>query len=272
MSIDQLTQKQARFVELYESPGTPTFGNATESYRQSYNVANMTERTIGRKAQEVATNGRVSALIKGNKERVLQAVSFDKMDVMRQLVAIATADPTRVVEQRRICCRYCHGVGHAYQWRSEDEWVEVMAQVMDRNAREEKAAAKADRPPEFQDVPSNSGGYGWRRPARPHPDCPRCDGEGEPDVFVRDVNDLTPAERRLVASVKQTKDGIEIKMRDQDGALNTIARIFKMISDKMELTGADGGPVQVAAITAVLPVDQQQAAQMYQQLMEGKTK
>lgn len=271
MANDLLTPKQLKFLELYQMQGSPAFGNATEAYRRSYDVANMKETTIGQQAHKLINNPKIASRIKIATDAAVQAVEFDRKDVMRHLVDLATADPTKVMQHRRVCCRHCHGVDHAYQWRDPEEYWDVVAKVMDRNARDERSPK---RDPEWQPqpIPSNTGGYGWRRPNKPHPDCPRCFGEGEPDVWIADTSTLTGPERRLIAGIKQTRDGLEVKLRDQDGALNTIAQILKMLVNKSELSGPDGGPIPVAAITAILPMDEQQAAQMYQQLIEGKTK
>lgn len=63
----------------------------------------------------------------------------------------------------------------------------------------------------------------------PNPECKKCHGAGERmEVCVTDTRKLTGAAKLLYAGAKQTKDGIEIKMRDQDGALAKIANYFGM--------------------------------------------
>lgn len=80
--------------------------------------------------------------------------------------------------------------------------------------------------------------------ADPNPDCPRCGGEGWGRVHVADTRKLAPRGRVLYAGVKVGKEGIEVKMRDQDGALVNVARHLGMFKDKVELTGKDGGPIR----------------------------
>lgn len=262
---DNLTVKQAKFAEVWVKTG-----NATEAYRQAYNVANMSDETIGRTAHALTKHRKIDAIYKKATEGSVQAAVMDRMEVMRHLVQIAEADPSRVVTHRRICCRHCYGIGHAYQWRDPEEYYETLAKAMDDHARATQRAAKAGDPAPAVELPTDAGGYGWRKPNKPHPDCPRCYGEGFGDVFIRDMDDLTGPERRLIAGIKQTKEGIEIKMRDQDGALNTIAQVLKMLVQRSEVSGPDGGPVPMAVLNAVMPLDPTQASQLYQKIMEGK--
>lgn len=273
MANDQLTPKQARFVGLLTTKGTDAYGNATEAYRQSYDVANLTDATVYQQAHALTKNRKIAAILNQAVEQARQAVVFDRVDVMRHLVELAEADPSKVAHIRRICCRHCHGIGFAYQWRDEGEYWARVAEVMDGNARgEQEANRKGITDWQPQPMPTNEGGYGFWRPTKPNPECPRCYGEGKEDMYVADMSTLTGPERRLIASVKKTREGVEVKMRDQDGALTTIAQILKMLVQRSELSGPDGAPIPLAAVTAVLPIDQQQAAQMYQQLIEGRTK
>lgn len=260
-----------RFYELWQTPGSPAFSNATEAYRRSYDVSRMKETSIARQAHTLTLHPKIAARLKSTQAATAQSVTMDRIGVMRHLVDLAEADPTKVVILRRLCCRHCHGITHAFQWRDEAEYYEAVAATMDRNARRHaKAAARKQAVEDEEPIPTNEGGYGWRRPNKPAPGCPKCFGEGTEDVFIPDFETLAPRERRLIAAVKQTKDGVEVKMRDQDGALTTIAQILKMLVNKTELTGENGGPLQMAVLAAVLPVDDVQASQAYQRMMDGK--
>ena len=48
---------------------------------------------------------------------------------------------------------------------------------------------------------------------------------------------LSPQARVLYAGVKQTKDGLEIKMHDQQKALENVARHLGMFQDKLAVEG-----------------------------------
>lgn len=60
----------------------------------------------------------------------------------------------------------------------------------------------------------------------PNPECLHCQGDGIPRPWFADTRKLSPAARRLFSGVKTTKDGIQVLMRDQDGALDKLAKVF----------------------------------------------
>lgn len=64
-------------------------------------------------------------------------------------------------------------------------------------------------------------------------------------VQIFDTSTVDPEKMRAVAEIKQTKDGIALKLHDKKGALDSIARHLGMFNDKMELAGSGGGPLQV---------------------------
>ena len=67
-------------------------------------------------------------------------------------------------------------------------------------------------------------------PARaPNPDCTNCKGEGVLDIYIADINEISPKARKLYAGAKVKSDGsIEIKFRDQDRALENVAKHLGM--------------------------------------------
>lgn len=73
-----------------------------------------------------------------------------------------------------------------------------------------------------------------------------CGGRGNSFVKLTDTKKLTGPAARLIASIKETKNGIEIKTRDQDAALLNLAKAIGLIVEKRELSGPGGGPIQTA--------------------------
>lgn len=60
---------------------------------------------------------------------------------------------------------------------------------------------------------------------------------------------LSKAAAKLLASMKQTKDGsIELKTRDQDAALVALGRVCGVFKDRQELSGPAGGPLQLQPV------------------------
>lgn len=193
--------------------------------------------------------------------QVIERAAFDAMAVMRHWLDIATADPTKVVTHRRICCRYCHGKGHHYQWRDMAEWGEAVAQQMDINNK--RAKMKPALPP--LDMPSDAGGMGFRFNAKPHIDCPRCLGEGESDVLFYDVADLGTRERKLISGIKVGKYGPEVTFHDQAAAMVNIAKALGMLTEKVKIVDPDA-----VTDTPALPMDATEASRMYAQLVRGE--
>jgi len=91
-----------------------------------------------------------------------------------------------------------------------------------------------------------------------NPDCDHCEGLGIRTILLKDSASLNGPARRLFAGAKQTKDGIEVKMRDQSEALRNIADYLGMQNkSKGELTGPGGGPIPFANATPIDLSDEQ---------------
>jgi phage terminase small subunit len=73
----------------------------------------------------------------------------------------------------------------------------------------------------------------------PNPECPICHGEGIGRMFVADTRNLKGAGLMLYNGVKQTKDGLEIKIQDRSKALENVARHIGMFVDRKD--ASEGG-------------------------------
>ena len=71
-------------------------------------------------------------------------------------------------------------------------------------------------------------------------------------VTLKDSSALPPEVRAAVSEVKQTKDGVAIKFHSKTAALEMLARYFGMSKEKLEITGANGGAIQVRRIDRVI--------------------
>jgi phage terminase small subunit len=156
-------------------------------------------------------------------------------DVLRELWTMAKADPRELIEYRVGACRYCHGTSHLYQ-RTPRERAEAFAEW-----------EKKKEPPTFDEL----GGVGYNRNAAPHPDCPECNGLGEGFTIVKDQRNVSPAAARLLAGVKETKEGIEVKMHDPQAALVSVGKHLGMFTDKVDHT-TNGQPLPPSAIVVTL--------------------
>lgn len=229
MANDKLTAKQELFVAEYLVDL-----NASAAYKRA-GYACKNDNVAGVEANKLLNNPKVQHRIqeamgeRGERTKITQDM------VLQRWWEIATADPNELIAFRRCSCRHCFGKDHAYQWKDEDEFQRMVA-------IEAARAAEEKRPPRLL---TDEGGYGFDPTIRPHPKCPECNGEGRGEVFAKDTRDASPQAKALYAGVKVTKDGMEIKMRDQDAALANVARHLGMFIDRKEI----GGPGDFTDLT-----------------------
>ena len=77
--------------------------------------------------------------------------------------------------------------------------------------------------------------------------CEGCDGEGVGYAHGHDSRRLSGPAKLLYAGVKQTKDGLEIKMHDQLAALNMVAKHIGMFVDRQQQLDREGNPTDPVA-------------------------
>lgn len=255
----KLTAKVLNFVDEYMIDG-----NASRAYRAAYDCSKQSPRAVTVNASRLLAFTDVEALI-AEKRAKIAGKRFRKLqDIHDELETIANADINDVVQVRRLNCRYCNGVAHAYQWRDALEF--------DAAVRTWKAgqAAGVGRPKKGKQepAPSRSGGYGFRFNMPPHPECPACSGEGKTDVFIADTTQLTKEKRKLIESIEQTQHGIKIKFRGRDAALNTMAKMMGGFKKTIVFQNPDGTPLAAPGVPT-MPLDQQDAARVYADFLKG---
>lgn len=189
---------------------------------------------------------------------VIEAATFDARAVMQHWLDVATADPLKIIQHRRLNCRHCHGKDHRYQWEDKNEFTRATADAIDTNLSRKRGKLEA------RELPSDAGGYGWRFNAMPHPTCPKCGGEGLPDVLIVDTNLLDTKERKLIKSIRMKKGDVEIIMHDQSAALVNVAKAYGMLVEKFKMVDPNE-PTDIPA----LPLDPVEASRVYAQLVKG---
>lgn len=153
--------------------------NGTAAYLRIHPDAKVS--TAATESWRILRNPKVRAYIAAERTKLEVAIDFTKVDLVRELVLLATADPGEISQMRHVSCNAC--------WPQEDR----------------------------EDLPF------WQEP---NPDCARCQGDGIPRPYFADTRKLSPAARRLFAGVHVTKEGQRILTRDQDGALEKLAKIL----------------------------------------------
>lgn len=204
-----MNERHARFVDEYLVDLNATAAYLRAGYKAKGNAAEAS-------AARLLRNAKVAAAISEKQAERAQRTEITQDMVLKRWWEIAMADPNEIIHFRRTCCRHCFGEDHEYQWRDEEEFIKA------------SLAAKDASPAE---MPSNAGGYGFDKTADPNAECPRCMGEGIPDIHATDTRKLSGPARALYAGVKQTQAGFEIKMQDQGKALENVARHLGMFKD-----------------------------------------
>ncbi len=221
----RLTPKQAAFVREFCKDS-----NATQAAVRSGYSAHT--------AQEQGSRLLSKAMIKEAVERRMTAsaalAEVDAALVVRELFEVATADPRDLVSLHRGACRFCFGIDNDRAWTLGEY-------------RDAFYAAKAADP--NAEAPPMRGGTGYDFTAEPNPECGECRSFGAERVFVKDTRKMTRAAAKLLAGIKQSRDGsIELKQRDQDGAVIALGRVVGLFRDRQEISGHGGGPIGLTAV------------------------
>ncbi|HHL2710457.1 TPA: terminase small subunit [Yersinia enterocolitica] len=203
-----LTAREASFVHWFVISGS-----RVEAYRKSGFEGVGNTAYVG--ASRLYRKDKIRRAIRDLESRKTKRYQADLDEVIDQLVAIIKADPNEVAQFRRVNCRYCWGENHQYLWRDIDEFDKAAAKATDDG----KAA------PEY-------GGLGFIANIDPNPECPRCNGEGEGEVFIPDTRDHQGPERQFFAGVKETKFGIEILTEDKKAARAMLVQILTAKAEK----------------------------------------
>lgn len=249
-----LNARQLAFVREY----LVDFNGTQAAIRAGYAPSSAHDQ-----AYNLLSNPEVAKRIVDIQEERAAAADLSAEWVLRQWKMIAEADPNELIFLELESCRFCHGLNHQFQW-NEFEYKNAVAA-----AAAHVCGAKCEQPCVKRIPPIPSGGFGFDPRRAPASDCPNCNGKGVERVGLADTRRVTGSARRLYAGVKQTQHGIEIKMRDQDGAVKNIAQYLGMLIDKRELSGPNGQPIPMAHFTAADLSDDQLAQIIQQQESEA---
>jgi phage terminase small subunit len=195
-------------------------------------------------AFRLLTNVEIMEAVNERLAEIAHAKALTSEWVLDQWRQLATADPTEACYIRVESCRHCWGMNFAYHW-TEFEYQETLAA-----AAAHQCGSQCEQPCVKRIPPMAVGGFGYSPHVEPNAECPVCHGDGHTKVILVDSKHVKGSARRLISGIKQTKQGVEIKFRDQDGALDRIAKYLGMLVDKREMSGPNGGPIAIAAFRA----------------------
>lgn len=257
MESSTLTNNQARFVAEYMSV-LPR--NQADAYRRVFGEDHGAAASC---ASIMMGYPQVKAAIAKWEAELCKDLRMDVEQYVRELVLVATADPRDLSERYIGSCRHCHGVGHQHQYTQNEFNMLLNAHIV-RRAR--------DKAPDPLGLDFDcKGGMGFNQRRAPHPECTECFGDGVGYEVFKDTRTLSAGAARLYAGVKKTRDGLEIKTRSPDKAIEILGNILGLVKKGVELTGPGGGPLVVQAGVAAtpMPTDPIAAAAEYRRIMGG---
>lgn len=253
MADRELTIKQQMFYADYL-----LHGDATRAYRAAYDCSKMKDETVSRNGHELVKHPLIAAKLEQHRKKQEAKLEFGVMQVMQELIDIATADPGELIQYRTGACRHCWGVNNQYQYVDDAEFAGVVIEVLNFNQ------GKSPKTPS-RDMPVELGGYGYDARVAPNDDCKNCWGVGLSYVWIADTRTLTGKARKLYAGVKQTPNGVQVLMRNQDAALQSLGKALGMFIERVQIGGEGGGPV----LGMQLPTDPQEASKIYQAMVKS---
>lgn len=218
----QLDAKELRFVQEYLIDLDP---------KRSAIAAGYSETMANSKAYQWVSNSKIKPFVYKAIQKALKKrgermdITADK--VLKRWWAIATADPNGLVEFRRGACRFCWGTNNLFQ-RTPNEYARAYEEWQ---AMSVKAAENGREIGPFNEA----GGIGFNPKKEPNPDCQECFGDGKGEPHFKDTRDLPEDLKALYAGVKQTRDGLELKIQDQATALDKVSRHLGLYNDKLEV-------------------------------------
>lgn len=234
-----LSDKQKAFVREYL-----VSLNASDAYRKAGYRAKDANVAGPRLLADVRI---AEAIAKQTKDR-FDRLGIDADALLKRAETILKADARELTSYHVGACRYCFGIDHLFQWKTEREF------------RETHLAAKLKLPKkptadQIAALPTDEGGFGYRVNREPNPNCPECGGEGRPYAVFADTRKLSEAAAILFEGVKEGKDGLEFKMASKQAAMDLLAKHHGLLVNKHEVTGKDGKPIQheVKARVVVVP-------------------
>lgn len=243
-----LTAKQEAFCLAFLEEN-----NAACAYRRAYDIGASTQpSTVWKNASELMANVLVIGRIRFLKEEAAKTTICVAADLLREWYDVATADPTELVKISRYNCRNCTGDNFGYHWKDVAEFEEACIK-----------AAMMKKPV----LPMMDGGFGWNGRGVPNPICPHCYGEGVEHSYVADTDKISTKARKLIKSITHNRHGeIVIETKDQQKALESLARCFGMFNDKLIIPKTPGAGENKVIGEGVSPQD---AQRMFQDMLNG---
>jgi len=207
-------------------------GNQTRAYMRATGTTHFGSAATA--AYKLMKKDEIRARIEFERQELQKRAGVTAEALLRRLWDIATADARELIEYVVGACRYCHGEGHQYHRTSVEferdrkefethgrQRIDGMYLSSRKKKERQGRRAKGDEVEEEFEV---QGGPGYDPHREPHPTCPQCHGDGHGRALIRDTRTLSVGASLLYAGIKETKEGIEVKMLSPMDAIEKIAK------------------------------------------------
>ncbi|RKT27706.1 terminase small subunit [Roseovarius halotolerans] len=198
--------------------------------------AGYSEKSAHQQGWRLLRNVEVRNRINEMMRDLAKELNIEVSDVLKRMWDTATGDVNDLVRLEHRACRYCWGTDHEFQWKTPREFKEASNDKVSQLAGGDSAALLALGEAMTKAAPfpaDDADGYGFDPTADPNPECPECVGEGVWHINIPDTH--MAMSHPLYDGVKQTKEGIEVKIADRGKALEQVARHLQMFKDHVEL-------------------------------------
>lgn len=236
-----LTEKQERYCQL------AAVGTFVEAYRTAYQPSSG--YNIFPDVDRMNRNPIIARRILDIQSATAKPVENAREFLLNWHFARFTYDPAELTRWAFGACRHCYGEGGGYQWRPSEY---------------AKALAEAER--DDMPLPDLAGGFGYNATLPPVDACVECDGRGRGRTDFADTRTLSPSARAAFEGVKQTKDGLEIRMADKQKAAESFGKLCGL---DVVLVRALVEAVPDAQELRLLRADPDGAARLYAGLIAG---
>lgn len=181
------------------------------------------EKTAATESWRMLRKPEIQAQVALERDDLQRRTGVTTEELVRELVSIVRADPRDLVEYFVGACRYCHGIDHRYH-RTKAEYDRDLA-AFENTGMLPRRLRKSKDDGEVQDW-DTEGGPGYDRNADPHENCPECGGRGVGHTILKDTRLLSVDAARLYAGVRESKEGIEVRMQSKDAAIDKLMRVL----------------------------------------------
>lgn len=250
-----LTPREMRFLAVYLAQESR---NGAQAYREAIS-AKAAPTTAATAASKILAKADVAMMVTRFDERLTERLVMGAEDLTRMWSSVITTDRNELSELIRVPCRYCHSENDFPQETRHER--ATRKREFDRRQREITASARPNAMLVLEPFDEMGGiGYSERKPI--NPDCDGCHGRGEERVIFKDTTKLSPAARAVFEGVKQTRDGLEVKMYSRADAAAALAK-------RWGIGGGDPKPPAPVTPTNVTPRDPVEASRNYARIMNG---